>query len=69
MMSYEIVKFLSEQLKVIVMKMLSHPINQFIYSKSQSFDKSARESYFKMLSVALENFSQVYEKKRVVAQE
>jgi len=51
------------------MKILTHPINQFFYSKSSSFDKNARESYFKMLSVALENFSQVYEKKRAVVQE
>ena len=68
-MSYEVVKNISEQLNVDSMKILTHPTNQFFYSKGQAFDKSSRESYFKMLSVALENFSQVYEKKRAVAHE
>lgn len=46
------------------MRILTHPTNQFIIPKGQLFDKSTRESYFRMLLVALDNLSVVYDKKK-----
>ena len=43
------------------MEIYTQPDNQIKYSSDSSFDKKARESYFEMLKVALENLSIVYE--------
>lgn len=52
---------MDEQINVENMEIYTQPDNQIKYSSDASFDRKARESYFEMLKVALENLSIVYE--------